>query len=111
MNLPNADQATIDSRKVAEYLLNENHPDNGGKARFFERLGYGRHNAALLAESLRDLAHSTTVARVVNSRHGEKYVVEGLLRGPSGMASRLRTIWIIDRGATPPRPVTAYPID
>jgi hypothetical protein len=56
MNLPNADQATVDPRKIADYLLNENHPDNGGKARFFERLGYGLHEIDSLVEALRDLA-------------------------------------------------------
>jgi hypothetical protein len=32
--LPAADRAVVELTKVAEYLLNASHPDNGGKARF-----------------------------------------------------------------------------
>jgi hypothetical protein len=32
MKLPNADKAIIDREKIADYLLNPAHPDNGGKA-------------------------------------------------------------------------------
>jgi len=41
--------------------------------------------------------------------HGQKFVLEGELEGPSGRRLRVRTIWIIDRGQERPRLVTAYP--
>lgn len=38
----NAHLAVVDRGKVLDYLLNEAHPDNGGKARFFVLLGFSR---------------------------------------------------------------------
>jgi hypothetical protein len=38
MKLPNAIQARVVPEKIADYLLNPVHPDNGGKAEFFTRL-------------------------------------------------------------------------
>jgi hypothetical protein len=38
VKLRNAHLAVIDRGKVLDYLLNEAHPDNGGKARFFASL-------------------------------------------------------------------------
>ena len=35
LKLPNANVAVVDRTKVVEYLLNREHPDNGGKADFF----------------------------------------------------------------------------
>jgi len=35
MRLPNAHFAVVDREKITEYLLNSEHPDNGGKAAFF----------------------------------------------------------------------------
>lgn len=51
---------------------------------------------------------------VVNSAesvHGQKYVVERLLsrHTQESRRGRVRTVWIIDRGARAPRLVTAYP--
>ena len=39
---PSNHLAVIDRGKVLDYLLNEAHPDNGGKAQFFGLLGYSR---------------------------------------------------------------------
>ena len=49
MHLPRAETATVDERKVAAYLLNAAHPDNGGKSRFFDELGYKPSDSAKLA--------------------------------------------------------------
>ena len=42
MYLPNANLAIVDREKIADYLLNPAHPDNGGKAKFFLGLGFYR---------------------------------------------------------------------
>ena len=42
MKLPDADKLVVAREKIADYLLNAAHPDNGGKAQFFERLGFRR---------------------------------------------------------------------
>ena len=53
MNLPNAEAAVVDLRKVTEYLLKAGHPDNGGKAAFFTGLGFETARAEQLATALR----------------------------------------------------------
>jgi len=53
MKLPNAEHAIIEREKVANYLLNSGHPDNGGKAPYFEASGFHRDAWHVFAEALR----------------------------------------------------------
>jgi hypothetical protein len=110
MKLPNADRAVLESRKVVDYLLNAAHPDNGGKAAFFESLGFALSDPELLIEALRAVARGEVGSKVA-SGHGDKYVIDGTLTSSAGRVGLVRTVWIIDRGATTPRFVTAYPRD
>src|ERR1700732_5164472 len=71
--------AVVERDKIVDYLLNSAHPDNGGKARFFESLGFSVGAAALLIDALRGVAETGEVVEVVDSSHGEKYVVDGSL--------------------------------
>ena len=48
MILPNAEKAIVERDKIVDYLLNAAHPDNGGKATFFESLGFRRSKPELL---------------------------------------------------------------
>jgi hypothetical protein len=91
------------------YLLNPAHPDNGGKARFFEKLGFRRTEWRLLAEALQTLAGKAEVAQTMKSPHGQKYVIVGRIESPGGKSLKVKTIWIVDRGAEVARLVTAYP--
>lgn len=107
--LPSAERAIVDATKITEYLLNASHPDNGGKARFFESLGFSTAAPMLLAASLRAHATSGEVVQESMSMHGTKYVVDGQLEAPDGRRRAVRTVWIIDTGQELPRLVTAYP--
>ena len=111
MKLRNAHLAVVDRSKVFDYLLNEAHPDNGGKAGFFGLLGYSREDPEPLMQALRDAAEHGDVVSSAESAHGEKYVVDGWLSGHTqeSRQSWIRTVWIIDRGEDAPRLVTAYP--
>lgn len=53
MKLPNASKAVVERTKLVDYLLNAAHPDNGGKAEFFEKLGFRRTAWKALADSRR----------------------------------------------------------
>ena len=109
MNIPNPHLAVVEQEKICGYLLNPAHPDNGGKAQFFVALGFRIENWRELATALRELAASSTVAKSVASSHGTKYILDGRIGIPGGKASRVRTVWIMDRGAEAARLVTAYP--
>ena len=111
MKLRNAHLAVVERHKVVDYLLNVAHADNGGKARFFESLGFSVDNPEPLISALRAVGESGDVAESVESSHGEKYVVDGSMSSQTETRHRraVRTVWIIDRGSEAPRLVTAYP--
>jgi hypothetical protein len=95
--------------KIADYLLNPAHPDNGGKAAFFEKLGFRRHEWEVLAAALRVLAQTTEVRSHAESPHGQKYVIVGRIELLTGESALVQTIWIVDEGRDVARLVTAYP--
>ena len=111
MKLRNAHLAVVDRSKVLDYLVNEVHPDNGGKARFFALLGFSPEDPEGLMKALRDVAEHGDVVSTTESIHGEKYVVDGRLTEHTHEKRQwsIRTVWIIDRGEDAPRLVTAYP--
>jgi len=91
--------------------MNAAHPDNSGKARFFESLGFSIEEPERLMAALRTLAANGGVVENAHSVHGEKYVVEGWLSAHTEASRQrlVRTVWIIDRGREAPRLVTVYP--
>jgi uncharacterized protein DUF6883 len=109
VKLPNAEKAVVEREKVANYLLNAAHPDNGGKAAFFEELGFRSADPETLAKALQRLAHQAEVTQTATSPHGQKYVMVGQIKSPVGKAADVQTIWIVDKGVDVARLVTAYP--
>lgn len=111
MKLPKADLAIVEQEKVVAYLLNPTHLDNGGKAAFFQMLGFDRDNWSEFATALCKLAATGEVSMAVESLHGTKYTVDGRIEAPSGKSPMVRSVWIVDRGLEAPRLVTAYPCE
>ena len=109
MKLPNAKLALVARAKITDYLLHPAHPDNGGKATFFARLGFDHGDWQTLATALRRLALATPVTECLETAQGRKHVLDGELETPAGRSVRVRTVWIIDVGRKCPRFVTAYP--
>ena len=109
MKLPDADQIKIERGKIVDYLLNAAHPDNGGKAKFFERLGFRQNRWEALAKALKASAMEPETTRIEESPHGRKYVIVGRLESLEGKFYRVQTIWIMDNGSESARLVTAYP--
>ena len=111
MNLPNADGVKIEMEKITDYLLNPLHPDAAGKAAFFSAMGFRVGEWEGLANTLRQVAVDGPVVTKVDSLHGTKYVVDGRITTPIGKTVFVRTVWIVDHGASTPRLVTAYPYE
>lgn len=109
MRMPDVDRAVVEERKITQYLLNAAHPDNGGKARFFDSLGFTVAGWRLLAEALRQHARDAEVLRCVESEHGCKYVLDGPIETPRRIMATIRSNWIVDLMHPVPRLVTAYP--
>jgi hypothetical protein len=107
--LPNGTKGLVEREKVVTYLLNPAHPEGAGKARFFFSLGFRPEWPQVLADALRRIARTGSVARFVETVHGAKYIVDGELTGPDGRAAQVRTIRITEPGKESPRLITAYP--
>jgi hypothetical protein len=111
MKLPNSNLCRVDREKITDYLLNREHPDNGGKADFFIALGFQRDDWRTFATALRSQAQQSSVSQSLESVHGKKYIVDGLIETPIGKTPMVRTIWIVDSGQNSPRLITAYPCE
>jgi len=109
MKLLNADKAIVEREKIRNYLLDPAHPDNGGKAQFFEQLSFARGEWNLLADAFLALAHKAEVTHGMRSPHGQKYVIVGRIESPNGKMASIQTIWIMDKSLDVARLVTAYP--
>lgn len=97
MTLRNAHLAAIDRNKVVDYLLNEAHPDNGGKTRFFASLGYSREDPERLIQALRDVAEHGEVVSSAESVHGQNMLLTAgcrctLKRRVSGRSGRFGSL-------------------
>lgn len=71
MPLRNAHLAVVERHKVVDYLLNPSHPDNGGKAQFFESLAFSLDDPERLIEALLAAAQDGEVVETAQSEHGE----------------------------------------
>lgn len=109
MDLPNKERVIVEDQKVRDYLLNEAHSDGYGKAEFFVAKGFRQERWLELVEALKQVARENAVTRHKTSPHGQKYIVDGILKTPSGVFVLIRTVWILDAGNGIPRFVTAYP--
>jgi len=109
MKLPVGTKTDVEREKISDYLLNPAHPENGGKAAFFEGMGFRQSEWETFAEALRSMATHGDVVRTTDSPHGRKYVIIGKLESPSGRVAMAQTIWIVDKGEQAARLVTAYP--
>lgn len=101
--------ATVDERKILDYLLAVDHPVGGDKAVFFTAVGYRREEWIRLRDDLLSLAHRGEIVAEQETKFGFKYVVDGVIHTPAGRAVSVRTVWISDGNDGPPRLVTAYP--
>lgn len=109
MRIPSPDKVLIERDKLVNYLLNPQHPENGGKSKFFLQLGFDPNRWEEMANTLRQLAKESDVMLTTDSDHGRKFVLVGKIHSPSGRSALVQSIWIIDKGTDAARLVTAYP--
>ena len=111
MKIPNADQASVPSRKLTHYLLSLSHRDGQHKAAFFLSFGFTAEAWETLARALLLHARSHEVRENVPTPFGQTYVVEGPLPAPDGRAPGVRAVWFVANGAQAATFATAYPLD
>jgi hypothetical protein len=107
--LPNADRAEIDPAKLHSYLLSPSHPVGRFKARFFVALGYSAGEWQALEADLRIQHLSQPAEAGPRLPYGQSYTIRAILKGPSGAAASVVSVWFIRSGTAVPHFVTAYP--
>ncbi len=63
-----------------------------------------------LGTALARIALLEEVTNRIETSFGTKYIIDGILTGPSGREASIRTIWIVERNGDTARFITAYPI-
>jgi len=109
VRLPNAEQARVDRAKVVDYLLSTEHEKGRDKAEFFLGFGFSGERWEDFANALRlhGASHEAVMER--EDDFGVRYSVDGMLESPDGRNPGVRSVWMIDRGGSSPRLISAYP--
>ncbi|MEO0759174.1 MAG: DUF6883 domain-containing protein [Cyanobacteria bacterium J06648_16] len=109
MELPNRDEAYIQTTKLTGYLLSETHVVGKSKAKFFRAKGFNETNLPLLEQALLNLARTQPVQSSAQTIHGTKYVIIGAINTALASTISVLSVRIIDSGQTASRFVTARP--
>ena len=103
VKLPNAERAFVDVAKLRDHCLNPNHPRGRHKARvFLAALGLTADDAEDLRATLLVVAGAEDASPSDRDAYGERYVVDFLMKGPTGQV-QVRSAWIIRTGEDFPR--------
>ncbi len=82
LRLPHAELAVVPQEKLLGYLLNDEHPTGGPKARFFRQFGFNPESAKVFEEALKRHAVEGRVALTQLNQWALKYIVEEPLQTP-----------------------------
>jgi hypothetical protein len=105
MRLP-AD-ARIPPEKLTRYLLVP--LARADKSAFLASAGYTLENPERLLQDLRSQLLPLDATPAGTNQFGEYYEIRGTLRGPSGVALRLKTIWMREHLSGATRFITLLP--
>jgi hypothetical protein len=110
MQIPNADGAVVDIRKLRDYCLNPLHDEGKHKARLFaSALGMTVADAGALREILLQMIKTRDAQLGRQDVYGQRYIVDFRLEW-QGRQATLRSGWIIEQGSNTPRLTTCYPL-
>lgn len=109
MPIPGFEKAVIEPTKLRDYVLSDEHPVGRYKAAIFSKLGYSRENWKDLEKDIREQLLPLDAEGEESTPFGKKYEVKGKLKGPTGAAAAVVSIWLVKRGEKNPRFVTIYP--
>lgn len=99
----------IAPEKLTHYLL-VRQPRND-KSAFLGGGGYFLSNADILLSDLRAVIEQHDALPVQNNKFGQFYEIACSLRGPNGLALRVRTIWMTEHLSNITKFITLLPSD
>ena len=88
--------------------LNDIHPQNQGKAKFFMLFGFMLANWQELRKALLDHPHNNAVVNQTTFQYGEIYEIGCSIASPDGRNPCVRSFWAIEPPSTDPKFITAY---
>lgn len=113
--LPHESLAIVDRRKLVDYVLDAEHPRNGGKAAAFAALGFDLETrqqrevaAAAVALQLRARLGEGEVTELGDRGYGPRWEVRTMFRGPNGKMATAVSYWQADAGTELPRLITLW---
>src|ERR1700736_831831 len=83
--------------------LNDVHPQNHGKAKFFMLLGFMLANWQELRKALLDHPHNNAVINQTTFRYGEMYEIGCSIASTDGRNPCVRSFWAIEPPSTDPK--------
>jgi hypothetical protein len=92
LQIPNAERAVIDQRKLHGYLLSRDHQVGRFKAAFFLALGYSPEDWRRLEADLRSQHLPKDATAEERTSHGQKYAIRATLVGPSGNSADVLSV-------------------
>ena len=108
MRIPNAERATVAIEKLVDYCLDPTNEVGQHKAKVFaSALGITQINFDVLRTALLEAVKGNDAELTRSSVQGDVYVVDFLLVNGSRQAT-IRSVWMIDSGATDPRLISCY---
>jgi len=109
--LPNAHLARVEEAKLRDYLLNLEHPKGQPKATYFRRRGFSPGEWEAFAGALRQHARNNPVSRTKRTPYATNYSLDCHLPTPDRSNPCIRTVWEVTEDGSPPRLITAHPLE
>ena len=113
--LPNAREAVIEQRRLVEYVLDRDHPRNGGKADAFAQLGFALDTLPQRARGATDVERRLRAALpganakdLPDRGYGPRWEVRAPFSGPNGRTATAVSYWQMDYGSDAPRLITLW---
>lgn len=108
MNLPNAENAFVDIRKLRDYCLNPDHPRGRHKARVFvSTLGLTAEHAEELQGAILEAVLTGEAQSDEEDEYGQRFTVDFVMSRDEGEAA-IRTSWIVRSDEDFPRLTSCY---
>jgi hypothetical protein len=107
--IPDPHLLRVEINKVSDYLLNLDHSEGHGKAKFFREVGFSENTINEMIEAFRLHAKNNKIVRTLEHQYGVKTVVECFMETPSGKPYCIRSVWNDHLDGKPPKLVTALP--
>lgn len=106
-NLRDRFRFIVPPRKLTAYLLAPEHPDGGGKAKFFLLRGYSEPT---LRAALIHCGRTGMIVGEADSGWGLRLAIRGTIRPPVGAELTILSVWQVDNEAPDvARLITAFP--